>query len=149
MKLVKFTDTGFPTFPSFIDNLMSRDWLDWSGNNFSTTNTTLPATNIMEDEEKFRIEVAAPGMEKKDFNIKLENDRLLISSERKAECDKEEDNYYRREFSYQSFQRSFALPENLVETDKIEAVYDKGILKVTLPKRDEVKPKPPKEIKIS
>jgi HSP20 family protein len=149
MKLVKFTDTGFPTFPSFIDNLMSRDWLDWSGNNFSTTNTTLPATNIMEDEEKFRIEVAAPGMEKKDFNIKLENDRLLISSERKAESDKEDENYYRREFSYQSFQRSFALQENLVETDKIEAVYDNGILKVTLPKRDEVKPKPPKEIKIS
>ncbi|MCB0807064.1 MAG: Hsp20/alpha crystallin family protein [Bacteroidales bacterium] len=149
MTLMKRSDNYWPSFPSLIDNLFSRDLMDWNNTNFSTTNTTLPAVNIVETKDDFRIEVAAPGMEKKDFNINLENDTLTISSERKKEDKKEDENYSRREFSYQSFQRVFTLPENLVDGEKVNARYEEGILKIHIPKREEAKPKPPRQIKIA
>ncbi len=88
---------------------------------------------------------------KGDFQIKLDNNQLTISSENKAENgEKDSDgNYFRREFSYQSFRRTFTLPEHEIEGDKITAVYTDGILKVYLPKKEEVKPKPAREIRIS
>jgi HSP20 family protein len=95
------------------------------------------------------IEVAAPGMTKDDFKVNYENGRLTISSERQNEKKDEGDSYTRREFSYQSFQRSFNVPENIVSGEKIAANYKEGILTISLPKRDEVKPKPAREIKIS
>jgi HSP20 family protein len=105
--------------------------LDWSALNFSNTNTTLPAINIKETDNEYEIEVAAPGMKKTDFKINLDKGQLFISSEKKEEkADKESGNYTRREFSYQSFQRSFAIPENLVDGEKITARYDDGILRV-------------------
>ena len=149
MTLMKRSDNYWPSFPSLIDNLFSRDLMDWNNTNFSTTNTTLPAVNIVETKDDFRIEVAAPGMEKKDFNINLENDTLTISSERKKEDKKEDENYSRREFSYQSFQRVFTLPENLVDGEKVNARYEEGILKIHIPKREDAKPKPPRQIKIA
>jgi HSP20 family protein len=94
--------------------------------------------------------VAAPGMSKGDFKLNYDNGRLTISSEKKMENEeKDGDTITRREFSYQSFQRSFTVPETMVNADKISAKYDNGILHVTLPKREEVKPKPAKEIKIA
>lgn len=149
MSLARLSDKLFPSIPSMIDNLFSRDWLDWNNTNFSDTNTTLPAVNIKENENEFSIEVAAPGMKKDDFKINLDNDRLVISSERKTEHEDKKDNYTRKEFSYQSFQRSFSLSPNLVDGEKISAKYGDGILCIKLPKREEVKPKPAKEIKIS
>ena len=95
------------------------------------------------------IEVAAPGMSKDDFTVNYDNGRLTISSERRNEKSDEGENYTRREFSYQSFQRSFNVPENIVSGDKISANYKDGILHIHLPKREEVKPKPSREIKIS
>jgi HSP20 family protein len=95
------------------------------------------------------IEVAAPGMTKEDFKVDYENGRLTISSERKNESKEKDGNYTRREFSYQSFQRSFTVPENIVNGDKIAATYKEGILHISLPKREEVKPKPARAIKIS
>ncbi|MBN2173936.1 MAG: Hsp20/alpha crystallin family protein [Bacteroidales bacterium] len=148
MTLMKRSDM-WPSFPSLIDNLFSRDWMDWNSSNFSTTNTTLPAVNISETKDDFQIEVAAPGMEKKDFKINLENNQLTISSERKNEKEDSEENYTRREFSYQSFSRTFTLPEHIVDGEKISAKYNDGILRILLPKKEEVKPKPAKEIKIS
>jgi HSP20 family protein len=118
-------------------------------NNFSETDTTIPAVNVKEDDNKFEIEVAAPGMKKDDFRVKLENDLLTICSERKDEKNEKNENYSRREFSYQSFQRSFNLPEGHILSDKISAKYNDGILHIELPKRDEVKPQPAREIKIS
>lgn len=147
MTLIKRADSNWP-LPSLMDNLFSRDWLDWNTSNFSTTNTTLPAVNIKETVEDFQIEVAAPGMNKKDFKINLENNQLTISSEHQEEKENDDDNYMRREFSYQSFQRTFNLAENMVDGDKISAKYSEGVLCITLPKKEEVKPKPPKEIKI-
>jgi len=149
MTLMRKSDNLWPSFPSLIDSLFSRDMMDWNNTNYSTTNTTLPAVNIRETKDDFQIEVAAPGMEKKDFNINLENDTLTISSEKQKENTSEGDNYSRREFSYQSFQRSFTLPEHLVDGEKIAAKYSDGILKITLPKREEAKPKPARQIKIS
>lgn len=139
----------YPSFPSFFNRFFNDDLMDWNNSNFSSTNTSLPAVNVKEDDNKYEIEVAAPGMKKDDFNVKIENDVLTISSERKEETKNDEKGYSRREFSYQSFQRSFTLPEGHVLTDKIQAKYNDGILHIELPKREEVKPQPPKMIKIS
>ena len=150
MTLVKRSDNYYPSIPSLIDNLFSRDWMDWSTSNYSSTNTTLPAVNVKETDDEYALEVAAPGMKKENFKINLENNQLTISSEMKKEKEsKEEEGYTRREFSYQSFQRTFSVPENVIEGEKITAKYSDGILTVKLPKREEVKPKPAREIKIS
>jgi HSP20 family protein len=88
-------------------------------------------------------------MKKNDFKIHFQNNVLTISSEKQEETNETENNFTRKEFSYQSFQRSFTVPQQNVETDKISASYSEGILNVKLPKREELKPKPAKEIKIS
>jgi HSP20 family protein len=138
-----------PYLPSFWDSFFSKDLMDWGTSNFSSTDTSLPAVNVKESEDAFEIEVAAPGMSKGDFKINLENNLLTISSEKKEEKKEEEKGRFtRREFSYQSFQRSFSVPETLVEADKIGAKYCDGILCIILPKKEEVKPKPAREIAI-
>lgn len=115
---------------------------------FSTTNTTLPSINIKETEDKFEVELAAPGFDKKDFNIELNNRELSISSEKKEENEQDEGmRYTRREFSYQSFKRTFTLP-NTIASDQISAKYKDGVLRVEIPKLEEAKPKPPKQIAI-
>ena len=136
-------------FPSIFDRFFNNDLMDWNFSNFSSTDTSLPAVNVKETDNEFNIEVAVPGMTKKDFNIHFHNNVLTISSEKKNEKKEEKEKYSRREFSYQSFQRSFTVAENAVDSDKIAAKYADGILTITLPKREEVKPKPLKEIKIS
>jgi len=137
-----------PVFPSFVDNFFSRDWMDWNNSNFSNTNTTLPAVNIKEDKDQYEIEVAAPGMKKDDFKINLDNNQLSISSEKKSEVKDENDKYTRKEFSYQSFSRTFTIPDGVVNGEKIEAKYLDGVLSIKLPKREEVKPKPARAIEI-
>lgn len=134
--------------PSFFDRFWNNELMDWGLSNFSSTNTSLPAVNVKETDDEFVIEVAAPGMNKKDFKVNFKNNVLTISSERKTENKEKDDNYTRREFSYQSFQRSFTVADNVVLGDKITAKYDNGILHITLPKREEVKPQPEREIKI-
>jgi HSP20 family protein len=147
MTILRRSDSNFP---SLLDNFLSRDLFDWGSSNFSSTNTTLPAVNVIENNDSYEIEVAAPGMKKNDFQVTLENNILTISSERREEKkEKEKGQYTRREFSYQSFQRSFTVPEMEVEGDKISAKYCDGVLCITLPKREEIKPKPAREIKIS
>lgn len=121
---------------------------DWNTSNYSDTNTTLPAVNIKDTPEQFVVEVAVPGMDKKDFKINLKDNMLVISSERKKEEEEVEDNYTRREYSYQSFCRSFTLPDNIVDSDKISAKYENGELLITIPKREEAKPKGPRMIDI-
>jgi HSP20 family protein len=105
---------------------------------------------VKENDDEITIEVAAPGLKKDDFKLDYDNGRLTISSEKEDKFEeKEGEKITRREFSYSSFQRSFSVPETLINADKIAAKYNDGILKVTLPKREEVKPKPAKQIKIS
>lgn len=135
-------------FPSLFDRIFNGDLMDWGMSNFSAPNSTLPAVNVRETNDEFVIEVAAPGMSKKDFRINFQNNVLTISSEKKEEKNEKENNYTRQEFSYQSFQRSFTVPHNDIDSEKINASYADGILHVKLPKREEVKPKPAREIKI-
>lgn len=146
MKLAKRNE---PYFPSVFDRFFNNELMDWGYNNFSSTNTSLPAINVKETDDDFVIEVAAPGMDKKDFNVNFKNNVLTISSEKKNESEEKNDKYARKEFSYQSFQRSFTVAENAVVGDKISAKYNNGILHIVLPKRDEVKPQPERQIKIS
>jgi len=143
MSLVRFSQT--PWFDRYFDNNM----LDWSNRNFSQTNTTLPSINIKENDDLFLIDVAAPGLEKNDFKIEVHNDLLTISSEKREETENKNDkeHFTKREFSYQSFCRSFTLPST-ADGDKISATYDKGILSVSIPKKEEAKPRAAHTIEI-
>jgi len=148
MTLVK-RENFLPSWPNFFNDFLNRDWYDWSNQNFSLTNTTIPAVNIKENDNGFDVEMAAPGMAKDDFRIELNNNVLTISSEKKAKSEsKEGENITRCEFSYQSFSRSFSLPA-IVETERISAKYENGLLRVNIPKKEEVKPKPKKQIVVS
>jgi HSP20 family protein len=94
--------------------------------------------------------MAAPGMKKNDFRVELDGNTLTITSEKNNETEnKEGDRYVRREFSYQSFQRTFQLQKNVVDVDKIEARYENGVLRLLIPKKEEAKQKPPKMIQIA
>jgi len=133
-----------PAFPNLFDDFFR----DWSVTNFSDTNTTLPAVNIKEDDNGYNIEVAAPGMDKKDFKINFDKDLLTISSEKNVENEEKGDDYTRKEYSYQSFTRSFKIPENTVDGEKITANYKNGELLISIPKKEEVKPKPARLIAV-
>ena len=143
MTHVRFT--GNP----LIDRFFDTDLFDWTSKNYSRTNTTLPSVNVKESDNEFSIEVAAPGFDKTDFKIEVHNDVLTVSSEKQTENETkdESERYTKREFSYQSFSRSFSLPLT-ADGDKVEAVYDKGILTVSIPKKEEAKPKAPRAIEI-
>ncbi len=130
--------------PFFMSNLFDDDLFPvWSGNNTST-----PAVNIREDEKKYSLELAIPGMDRKDVKIDINEDVLTVSSEKKNETDESHNGYRRKEFSYSSFCRNFYLPEN-VNREKIEARYKDGILTVELPKLEEEKNRLTRQIKIS
>jgi HSP20 family protein len=136
--------------PMLFDDFFNRDLFNWNNSNFSDTNTTVPAVNIRETADSYDVEVAAPGMNKDDFKVELDGNMLTISSEKKQQHeDKEEGRFYRREFSYQSFQRSFNLKKEVVDIEKIQAKYENGLLHLVIPKREEVKQKPPRLIQIS
>src|SRR5680860_860712 len=94
-------------FPSFFDRFWNNDLMDWNLTNFSDGNTSLPAVNVKESGDDFCIEVAAPGMKKDDFKISLHNNVLTVSSEKKEEKEQKNENYTRKEFSYQSFPVSY------------------------------------------
>ncbi|MFO7863532.1 MAG: Hsp20/alpha crystallin family protein [Salinivirgaceae bacterium] len=139
----------FPTFSGLFGDFFDKELTNWSQNNYSASNTTLPAVNIKDEEDKFTVQVAVPGMDKKDFNIDLNENMLTISSEKEDKKEDKDDSYTRREYSYRSFTRTFTLPENIVDSDKISAKYENGELTITIPKKEEAKPKPARTIKIS
>ena len=149
MSIIKRNNNGF-FMPELFDDLISRNLFDWGSSNFSNSGTTLPAVNIRETNENFEVEMAAPGMNKDDFNILLEGNTLTIRSEKSDEHEeKEGEKFSRREFRYQSFQRNFTLPKEVVDVDQINAKYENGILKLSIPKKEEAKQKPPRMINIS
>jgi HSP20 family protein len=113
----------------------------------SSTNS-VPAVNIREDEKNYNLELAVPGIDKKDLKIDLNEDVLTISSEVKQENEEEKNGYKRKEFSYSSFARTFYIPEN-IDRDKIEASYKDGILNVSLPKQETEKSKLARQVNIS
>ena len=132
------------TFSPFLSNLFDDDFFPVVSNRTSS----MPAVNIKENEKNYTLELAVPGMDKKDLKIDINEDVLTISSETKNETEEEKDGYKRKEFSYSSFCRSFYIPDN-VNKDKIGASYKDGILTVEIPKVEEEKNKITKQIKIS
>jgi HSP20 family protein len=128
----EFFNTDF--WPSFLD---------------VNTRYSVPAVNILEEDNEYRIEVVAPGIDKKDVKINLEDDVLTISSEKQEENEEKNKHYMRREFNYTAFTRSFVVPEE-VDAEKISAEHKNGILTLHLPKKEEVVKKTQKrQIKVS
>ena len=148
MSLIKRNGLLPATFPAMFDDFFGRELFNWGNNNYSSTSTTVPSVNIRETNDHFEVEVAAPGMQKSDFQIKLDGNNLTIYSNREHREEKKEEGYTRREFSYQSFQRSFILPKDVVDDEGIAARYENGLLMLTIPKKEEVKQKPPRLIEI-
>jgi HSP20 family protein len=151
MKMVRFNDNGW--MPARYGYREFDDLFNLFSDGFGTkTCSVCPASNIIETKDGFRIELSVPGFDKKDFHINVENDYLTISSEKE---EKKEDNtedrnerYTRKEFVKQSFSRSYHLSD-WVDTENIQARYENGILYVEIPKRDEAKAKPVRQIEIS
>lgn len=147
MSITKWNN--YPGMTNLFDDFFSRDLWNWGQTNNSTTNTTIPAVNIKETKEGFEVEMAAPGMRKEDFKVELDGNTLSISSEMQNHREeKEGERYSRREFSYESFQRTFTLPKNVVDVDQIKAKYENGVLHLLIPKREEARQRPPRMIEI-
>ena len=129
--------------PTLLDELFDDRWF-----NFDTLNQTFPAVNTIEKDNQYLLEIAVPGMDKKDFEIEIQNDLISISSISKQEKEvKDNLNYNRQEFNYNSFYRTFSLPKE-VDQSKIKAIYSNGILTITLPKLKEVISKSKKLIEV-
>lgn len=149
MTLVKFNNRNrlFPwnngglrdllNYDSFInDDLLLED------------DSYMPAMNVKEHDKDFEIEFAAPGFSKKDFDVSIEGDVLHVCGEKSMEKEEKDDNYTRKEFSYNSFKRSLKLPESVNADKKVKASYNDGILKLNLLKKEESKTTPKKKIEI-
>jgi HSP20 family protein len=141
MNLIRRTSN--PLFPSLLDEFFGSD-TPFSG---LSSRSYVPSVNISETDTNFELALAAPGKTRKDFNVELDDHVLTVSSESKHEDESMTDQYTRREFRYDNFQRSFSLPET-VDTLGIKAKYDNGILTITLPKHEEAIPEPKKQIEI-
>jgi HSP20 family protein len=135
------------TFPSVFGNLF-EDFFRDDAVIPSMVGNSVPAVNISEEKDKYKIEVAVPGMEKNDFKLNLDNNVLTISCEKETKEESGDQKYSRKEFSFTSFQRSFAMPEG-VNQEKIDASYKDGLLIIQLPKIAVAEAKPVKNIKIS
>src|ERR1035437_6804530 len=143
------------TLPSLVSDLLGTERLipsvfdfDEDLFDFNGGSLMVPSANIFENEKDFRIELAAPGLEREDFTVEVDNRILTITGEKEGEEKDENENYRRREYSYNSFSRSFTLPKKSLP-DRIDAKYENGILRLTLPKREVTISKPVKEIKVS
>ncbi|MEP5254092.1 MAG: Hsp20/alpha crystallin family protein [Winogradskyella arenosi] len=141
------SNSNFSTLSHWLDDIFNRDFPSVLTSNFNT-GMTLPQVNIKETADAFIVDMAVPGLKKSDFQIDLDNDLLSISTETKEENEHKDANYTRREFGYASFKRSFNLPESIDE-DAINARYEDGILSILLPKKEEAKQKPVRNIEIS
>jgi HSP20 family protein len=130
--------------PFYMGTVFDNDFFPLMSNHTSP----MPAVNIREDDTRFILDLAVPGIDKQDLKIDINEDVLTISSETKNESEENRDGYRRKEFSYSSFCRSFQIPEN-VKREKIEANYKDGILSVSLPKFEEEKNKISRQVKIS
>jgi HSP20 family protein len=133
-------------FPSIVDEFFGRDF---TPDLFEfQTGVNMPSVNVIEGKDDFKIEVAAPGLNKEDFKIDLDNNVLTITSEKEEKNEEENQRYMRREFSYSSFKRSFSMPQS-VDSSNIKANHQNGVLTITIPKKEEAKERPPRQIEIS
>ncbi|AXY74174.1 Hsp20/alpha crystallin family protein [Paraflavitalea soli] len=125
-------------FPAVWDDFF-KPWNDWFSNGFSQMKpVTIPAVNITDSNDEYKLSLAAPGLKKGDFHIDVDGNMLTISCEKEENKEEKDSRHTRKEYNYQSFSRTFTIPEE-VSKEKIEASYDDGILKVKLPKKEEAK----------
>ena len=122
-----------PVFRSLVSDLFNTD--RFFSDFFNTEATAVPAVNVKERDKTYEIEVASPGLKKDDFQISVDNGILTIAAEKEEKKTEEKENYTRQEFSYNSFSRSFSIPENVKDED-IQAKYEDGVLKLTLNKKE-------------
>jgi len=141
MSLVKRNNL---VFPALMNELFKPDWFG----GLETVSHSLPSVNIKENETNFELQLSVPGRNKEDFQIEIDKDVLTVSAVVKNEEVEREEKYNRREFSFNSFKRSFTLP-NTINAEKIEAEYQNGILSFVLPKKAEALPKPKRQIELS
>jgi len=144
MALVRFNNQ-MPDIANIFDDFFGGDFFNTPA---AMGRKSVPAVNVRESKDEYEIEVAAPGLKKDDFKVEVHNNVLTIACEQEEKKEEKEEGYTRREFCYTGFRRSFAIPRNEVDESKIDASYQDGILKITLHKRDEVKPKPARVIEI-
>lgn len=142
MTLVKRNPDAF--FPAVFDELVNTDWFGGTSNTVSST----PAVNIIEKDDTFEIAIAAPGFTKKDFEISLDNKTLTITATQQTEKEGKTEKFTRKEFDYGTFKRSFTLT-NTIDSAAISGDYNAGILKVSLPKREEAKAQPKRLIELA
>lgn len=133
-------------FPNFLDDFFGNE--DTSNDIETKTGFSTPAVNIKEGNNDFKIEFAAPGLNKSDFQIDLENDVLTISCKKEDKKEETADKFVRREFNYGAFCRSFSLPET-ADAQKISAEHNNGVLNITIPKKESTIQKAPRKIEIS
>lgn len=140
---------GSKSVNSFFDDFITKDLFDWTDKNFAGLGSNLPSVNLKETDTNIEIELAAPGMKREDFKVEIDNDMLMISSEKEEEKEEvgKKENYIRKEFNYQSFYRAFSLPETANE-NKIDANYKDGILHVVIEKKEGAKKRALKTIPI-
>ena len=135
------------SLPSIFSNFFESDPFfnsDWISNNWMSE---VPNVNVVENDKEYELELAVPGMKKEDFHVTCENGYLTIKAEKEEEKKEQKKNYTRREYNYNSFCRTFNLPET-VKSDNVKAKYDNGLLKITVPKNEKAKVAPKREIKI-
>ena len=131
MKLVRFNQTE-PYFPNTFSGMLDKFFNENMGTSLKHFN---PAVDIAEDENSYEIQLSVPGVQKKDFKVELVDGKLTISGERKMEEKKEGKNYHSVETQYGSFSRSFFVPED-IKAEEVNAAYEDGLLKITLPKKE-------------
>ena len=133
----------------FGSSLIDKDFFDWNSDLFpARLGTSVPRANIIETPKEYKLELAAPGLERKDFNVEVDNHVLKISAEKEEEKKEKDGEYSRQEYSFSSFSRSFTLPEDAREGN-IDAKYENGILKVSIPKVKETPAKPALKVSVS
>lgn len=136
--------TPSKTFGGLFDEFFNRSLSDVVGSDFTFST---PSVNVIENDNDYLVEVAAPGLSKEDFFVEVDNDHLIISASKEEKKEEKEGKFTRNEFNYGSFTRRFYLPET-VKADKIDAKYKDGILTLMIPKKEEAKTKAPISIKI-
>jgi HSP20 family protein len=132
-------------FPSVLDDFF-KPWNSWSDSDFEKR-FSMPAVNITENNDDYKINIAVPGLNKHDFKIDVDGNLLTISAEKEEKKDEKEKNFTRREYNYSSFSRTFTLPEG-ANADKIDATYENGELKLSLPKKEDTKKSATKSISV-